>query len=177
METKVTNLRWSIDMDGNTWIQMRAENGQDARRYAEMHKDKPQRLKLTRWVDDRTKSANAYAWELLGKLSEKLGMPSEEIYYQLIPDVGVYVTMTLPAQGLDLFRETWGNNGLGWQVELIGAAGPDMVDVKAHYGSSTYDKTQMARLIDLIIQECKEQDIEYLPPDRLARMLEDWRGK
>ena len=35
----------------------------------------------------------------------------------------------------------------------------------------------MARLIDLIIAECRENDIEYLPPDQLAAMLEDWHGE
>jgi hypothetical protein len=53
-------------------------------------------------------------------------------------------------------------------------SGPGKVDVMLYYGSSTYDSAQMGRLIDLIIEECKQNDIEYLPPEKLAAMLGEW---
>ena len=30
------------------------------------------------------------------------------------------------------------------------------------------------RLIDLIVQDCREQGIETMPPDKLAGMMEEW---
>lgn len=153
------------------------EDGQEARFYAESHKEKPQRVKLTEWREKRSLSANAYAWVLLGKLSAALHLPPEEIYRQLIPDVGDnYTTVTVDLRGLNKLRETWGNNGKGWVVELLGASKPGSVDVALYYGSSVYDSAQMARLIELIIAECKENGIEYLPPEQLALMLEAWDG-
>lgn len=63
-------------------------------------------------------------------------------------------------------------------VDVIGAGiKTGTLDVALYYGSSVYDTAQMARLIDLIIAECRENDIEYLPPDQLAAMLEDWHGE
>jgi hypothetical protein len=177
MQTKAEKIRWAVDQDG-TWLHLLVEDGFQARKFAEANTEKPLRVKLTRWTEKRSLSANAYAWTLLGKLSEKLGIPPEEIYWRLIPDVGGnYTTLTIPLESLNMFRRTWGGNGIGWRVDVIGASGPGMVDVKAHYGSSVYDKAQMARLIDLIIAECKEQGIEYLAPDRLAAMLEEWDEK
>ena len=90
---------------------------------------------------------------------------------------GNYTAVRVPVSGLDMLKRTWGDNGLGWRVKLLGASGPGMVDVVLYYGSSVYDTAQMARLIDLIISECKEQGIEYLPPERLAAMLEEWDAK
>lgn len=44
-----------------------------------------------------------------------------------------------------------------------------------YYGSSTYDTKQMARLIDLVVEDCKQQGIETLPPEELERMALEWR--
>ena len=176
METKAEKIGWSIDQEG-TWLHLLVTDGYTARAYAE-GTDKPQRVKLTSWREKRSLSANAYAWVLLGKLSAALHLPPEEIYRQLIPDVGGnYTAVTVDLTGLNKLRETWGNNGKGWLVDVIGAGvKPGTVDVALYYGSSVYDTAQMARLIDLIVDECRENGIEYLPPDQLAAMLEEWDG-
>ena len=174
MELKALKIDWSPDKEGNTWINLLVEDGAQGRKYAAQNADKELRVKIVQWKEKRSLTANRYCWELLGKLSEKLGMPPEEIYWNIIPDVGVYDTLTMPLKALDRFREQWSSNGTGWRVELLGASAPGMVDVLAYYGSSAYDTAEMARLIDLIIAECKEQGIEYLPPDKLAAMVEAW---
>ena len=177
METKVIKTLWQIDGDG-TWLRLLVEDGEKARAYATANAANAQRLKLTQWREKRSMSANAMAWVLLGKLSEKQGIPPEEIYWRLIPDVGGNSTaVTVPLASMKMLRDSWGENGLGWRSEVIGASGPGMVDVMLYYGSSVYDTAQMARLIDLIIEECKAQGIEYMPPDRLAAMLEEWDAK
>ena len=178
METKVNKLRWAVDQDG-TWIHLLVEDGRAARAYAEANGDKPQRLKLTAWREKRSLSANAYAWTLLGKLSEALHLPPEEIYRQLIPDVGGNSTVvSVPLEGLDMLRQRWSENGMGWIADVIGVSTwPGMLDVMLYYGSSVYDRAQMARLIDLIIAECKEAGVEYLPPDKINAMLEAWNDK
>ena len=178
METKATRIDWSPDKEGNTWINLLVEDGAMARKFAAENADKPLRVKLVRWKEKRSLTANAYAWALIGKLSEKLGIPPEEVYWRLIPDVGGnYTAVSVPLSGLDMLRKTWGDNGIGWRVSVLGASSPGMVDVLLYCGSSAYDKAQMARLIDLIVQECREQEIEYLPPDKLAAMLEEWGDK
>lgn len=177
METRADKINWSIDQDG-TWLHLLVADGYAARAYAE-GTDKPQRVKITQWREKRSLSANAYAWVLLGKLSAALHIPPEDIYRQLIPDVGGnYTAVTVDLVGLDKLRETWGNNGKGWVVDVIGAGiRPGTVDVALYFGSSVYDTAQMARLIDLIVDECRENGIEYLPPEQIAAMLEAWDGK
>lgn len=179
METKANSPMVAVDpLNGTTWLHIAVEDSMAVRRFVSEAKDKPLRLTLKRWQEKRSLSANAYSWLLLNKLSEKLGLSPEEIYWRLIPDVGGNSTaVTVPLESLPMLRRSWGENGLGWRVDVIGASGPGMVDVMLYYGSSVYDKDQMGRLIDLIIEECKAQDIEYLPPDKLAAMLEDWDAK
>lgn len=178
METKVTRSKWIADWDG-TWLMLLVDDPRQARQYAEENAQKPLRLKLTQWREKRSLSANAYAWLLLNRLSEVLGMPSEEIYKRLIPDVGGNCTaVSVPLDSLEGLKKGWKNNGAGWVVEVIGVSdAPGMVDVMLYYGSSVYDTAQMSRLLELIIQECRQNDIEYLPPEKLAAMMEVWDGK
>lgn len=48
---------------------------------------------------------------------------------------------------------------------------------KAYRGSSTYDTAEMSRLIEGIIEECKEQGIETATPEELARMQKLWKER
>lgn len=59
----------------------------------------------------------------------------------------------------------------------ISKAMPDCVSVCAYYGSSTYDTAQMSRLIDLVVQECRQQDIETLTERELSLLKEGWRAQ
>lgn len=178
MEAKADRLRWTVDQDG-TWLQLLMPDGAAARRYAEEHRDKPQRVQLTTWRKKRSLTANAYAWALLDKLSVALRLPAVEVYRQLIPDVGGNaIHMCIPLDGLEQLRRIWSGNGRGWLVDIIGVSdAPGMIDIVLYYGSSVYDTAQMARLIDLIIGECRENGIEHLPPDKINAMLEAWDAK
>lgn len=42
-------------------------------------------------------------------------------------------------------------------------------------GSSQYNTAEMAALIDGIVSECKDLEIETLPPEELRRMKEAWK--
>ena len=65
----------------------------------------------------------------------------------------------------------------GWISEKIPSKLPGCVNVILYYGSSACDTAQMSRLIDLIVQECRQQDIETLTPAELAAMMEGWDAK
>lgn len=82
--------------------------------------------------------------------------------------------MCVTTEAADKLQSGWEHNGLGWQTDTMPSKLPGCVRVVLYYGSSTYDTAQMSRLIDLIVQDCREQGIETLPPDKLAGMMEEW---
>ena len=48
------------------------------------------RIKLTKYRKQRSKEANAYFWELCGKLAEKLQAAPEELYRRMVrEEVGI----------------------------------------------------------------------------------------
>ena len=118
----------------------------------------------------RSLSANSYCWVLLDKLAEKLRTTKEELYKIAVSRVGVFeeIKVTSPEAG-KRFKRIWHQNGLGWLTKTI-----DDTTILAYYGSSTYDTKQMARLIDYIQDECKEQGIEVRPQWEVDAMLTEW---
>ena len=50
------------------------------------------------------------------------------------------------------------------------------VILRAYYGSSTYNRKQMAALIDLVVQDCKQLGIETLTERELSLLCDRWEG-
>ena len=126
----------------------------------------------------RSLDANAYAWVLIGKLAAAMRLGREEIYRNAIRDIGGNSeTVCVQAKGVDTLCRCWEANGLGWQAEEFPSKVKGCVNVTLYYGSSVYDVQQMSVLIDRLVQDCKALDIETLPPEKLAGMLEAWDGR
>lgn len=126
----------------------------------------------------RSLDANAYAWVLIDKLAAELRIGKEEIYRNTIRDIGgnseIYCGTEKAIQAL---CKQWVKNGIGWQAETMPSKLPGCVNAILYYGSSSYDTKQMSILIDRLIQDCKALDIETMPPDKLAGLLEAWDGQ
>lgn len=147
------------------------EVNQDPRGLYEKLKDVPVDLDLKKWRKPRSKDANAYMWTLLDKLADVLHRDREGLYAEYVRQYGIYKDFVLTEDEARTFQHVWEKNGTGWPTERLDFT-PDgeKVIVRAYYGSSTYNTKQMSRLIDAIVTDCKDLEIETLPPDELRRM-------
>lgn len=131
-------------------------------------------VEVREWRPSRSLDANGYAWALLDKLSAKLFTPKEDIYKRLIKDVGGNcVVICAKTEAADDLIQKWAHNGLGWVSDKTDSKIKGCTNVILYYGSSTYDTAQMHRLIELIVQECKQVGIETMTPEELARLKYD----
>ena len=46
-----------------------------------------------------------------------------------------------------------------------------------YYGSSVYNTAEMTKLIELLVQECKQLDIETKSQNEIDSLLESWDKK
>lgn len=130
---------------------------------------------IKQWRERRSLDANAYFWVLCDRLSEVTGRGKSEIYRDEIRDIGGNSeTVCVMDRAVDKLRSAWEKNGLGWQTETFDSKLDGCTNVTLYYGSSAYDKVQMARLIDNIVQDCKAVGIETMTPDQLDRLKEEW---
>ena len=136
---------------------------------------KEYKLEVKEYRQKRSLNANSYAWTLLDKLAEKLHMAKTDIYRSYIKEIGGnnYLVCSINEAVSDLCRD-WESKGIGWLTELEESKLDGCTNVRLYYGSSQYDTAQMSRLIELIVQDCKENDIETLTLEELDRMNEEW---
>jgi hypothetical protein len=126
----------------------------------------------------RSLDANAYFFVLADKLAEKLNTTKVEIYRNCIKEIGgVSETVCVKDEAVDKLCEAWQEKGLGWQADTFPSKINGCTNVILYYGSSTYDTAQMSRLIENIVQECKEQGIETATPDEIAKLVSLWESR
>lgn len=151
------------------WLASLTETLKDDKEYVIEIKEKKPRRSL---------DSNAYFWVLADKLAEKLHIEVTEIYRSYIKEIGgVSDTVCVLEKAADKMEEAWRGRGLGWQTERMPSKMPNCVNVKLYYGSSVYDRDQMSRLISMVVQDCKENDIQTYDEKELESMLAAWDSK
>lgn len=136
--------------------------------------DKTKQYEVKEVKKKRSLDSNAYAWVLLGKLQDKLNIPKEDIYRDLIQNIGSYEVIPIKDEAVEKFRQAWSKNGLGWVTETTQSKLKGFTNVLAYYGSSMYNTKEMSRFIELIVQECKQLDIETKSQSEIDSLLKSW---
>lgn len=139
-----------------------------------LEEDKNYEITIDKEKKKRSNDANAYYWQLLGQLSAKVNVPPRDIYRTHIQDVGGnYQVFPIRDDAVESWLKIWESRGLGWCAEIIGESKlRGYTNVICYYGSSVYDTRQMHRLIEICIQDCKQQNIETMTPTEIAQLME-----
>lgn len=174
---KTTQLKWSSDMEG-TWLCALVEQEDAMFALENFEQGKVYNLELKKARNKkRSLDSNAYCWVLMDKLAEHYRVAVSEVYRNFVREIGgnsEIVCMVDSERAVDSFCKSWERNGLGWQTEVLPSKIEGCVNVKVYYGSSTYDTAQMSRLIEMVVQECKDAGIETLSERERSLLLEEW---
>lgn len=123
----------------------------------------------------RSLDANAYCWVLIDKIAKKLNIPKDEVYRQHIKEIGGNSQVVcVISDYVDQVCEGWHRNGLGWLTDTFPSKLAGCTNVILYSGSSSYDTDQMSRLLDNIIQDCKELGIQTETPAKISEMKSLW---
>lgn len=137
-------------------------------------KDKELNVKVVKWSQKRSLSQNAYMWVLLDELGKVLGKSKIELYRHYIKDYGLFEILPIKNAAVERFIRSWAANGVGWVCEELGESKLNgYTKLIAYYGSSTYDSTEMKRLVDAIVQDCKEQGISTMTMEEIMLLKND----
>lgn len=146
-------------------------------------KDTDLDIEIKKHRERRSLNANSYYWVLITKVAKRLRISNnrahnimlrrygalevidDQLVYLVLPDVDEAEEKALESETYHI-RPTsqvkTGNDGKLYRTYIM---------LK---GSSAYDTAEMSRLINGIVDECKEMGIETLPPDKLKALLEAW---
>ena len=120
----------------------------------------------------RSYEANSYFWVLCDKVAKALKSTKEEIYRKAIREVGQFEIVPIKDLAVDTYIKRWSKNGLGWFAETQeGSKITGYTRVVTYFGSSSYNRSEMTRIIEYLIDECRELGIETITPEEKAKML------
>lgn len=183
IEIQFTDGRFSRERDGLfLCLKMRPSSESAAYRLLDMlDGEKPFTAACKRLVERRSLSANAYCWVLCEKIAVEIStenhpVAKEDVYREAIRRVGAFDIYRVPAAAAEKTCERWARNGIGWIAESLGhRTGDDYDDVCFYYGSSTYDRAEMGRLLDDLIEDAEALGIETKSPEEVDRLLSLWQ--
>lgn len=127
--------------------------------------DKDKLYQIKEYKQKRSLSQNSYAWKLITELGNVLRQNKEDLYVRLLNDYGqgemVCMLSKIKPQGYFKYYRV---------IRTTKIDGKELTIYKILKGSSEFDSREMSIFIDGIIQECKEQGIETLTPEEIAKL-------
>lgn len=129
-------------------------------------------LTIKKHRERKTKDQNGYVWELMGKLAQKLNLAVEEVYRSLIENMSSYEVIPIRTDAIESFTNAWKRGHIGRITFDLGQCKnyENYHNIRAHYSIQDFSKEEMSRFIDLVVQECKLQDIPTLTPLEIERL-------
>lgn len=162
---------------GQLIIDIPPEHRGTVMKFLRTKKDRPYDLTIKEHRKKRSNDANAKLWALIGELAVILRLPPEEIYQGYIPDVGGnYRIVPVRPGDIKAFSEDWCKDHIGRMADDMGPCmSKDLQgyhNLKLYRGSSEYDRATFSRLLELVMQDCRQLGIETLSEREKSLLLE-----
>lgn len=152
MTGKLRDLTINRDRTQNITVTV----GADFREEFDKLKDGQVEITIKPRRDKRSKDANAYAWLVIDRIAEALKVDKVDVYQSAIRSIGGVSEMVCTSdKAVKSLCECWESRGIGWVTERLPSKLKGCTDVILYHGSSTYDKAQMSRLIDHLLQDAE----------------------
>lgn len=145
-----------------------------------VEKHKEIKIDVNKMTEGRTLNANNYMWTLCSKLADKLSnekvkYTKEDIYRREIKEAGIWADDEIEPNKVKWRRKAWEQIGIGWITERVDfSADGSKETIRFYYGSSRYNKKQMQRLLNNLVQDCQAVGIETKTPNEIANLISLW---
>ena len=138
-------------------------------------------LEIKQFRKKRSLDANQKLWALINEMSTMIKLTPEEIYQGYIPDVGNnYRVFPVKPEEINEFAADWCNGHIGRMVEDMGPCRKrDLIgyhNLRCYKGSSEYDTQTFSRLLELVMQDCRQLGIETMSEREQSLLLEEWEA-
>lgn len=150
----------------------------DMEEIEKLFKAKVLQIDINYFFKKRSLEANRYFWELLSKYSEEKQVNTIDEYKERVKRLGIFRQFKIEAENIKTFEKIWTSQGIAWfceinDTEFIGKT--EFKIINAYYGSSSFNTKQMSRLINDLIEDCKEVDVETKSEKEIESLLEAWK--
>lgn len=171
----VGKLKDLLRLSGGEWLVSFTTRENPGKLFDQL-KEKDVAVEIKKASRKRSLNANSYAWLLIDLIAEVTRINATEVYRHAIREIGgVSDYYGMKEEAFESFKAIWTGGHIGRQVEIIPGSGkPGWINVKAYKGSSDFSSSQMARLIDSLIQEAEAQGIPTISKEETERLVRQW---
>lgn len=141
-------------------------------------KDSKLSIEIKKWIKKRSLDANRYFWKLLKTYSEEKEVDAIEEYKERVKRLGIFRVSRIETKDVETYKKSWENWGTAWFCEVYDTEYLGNVEFKIlhlYYGSSSFNSKQMSRLINDLVEDCKEVGIETKPQEEIESLLRSWK--
>lgn len=137
-------------------------------------------IELKKYKQKRGLNANNYFWKLLQKICELAEIDTIEEYKRRVKELGIFRRFKIEKDNVKTFEKMWNAQGIAWFCEIFDTEiinNTEFKIINAYYGSSSFNSKQMSRLIDGLVQDCKNYGIETKSQAEIDSLIESWDKK
>lgn len=134
-------------------------------------------VELKKYKKKRSNNANNYFWKLLTEYCEKKEFDTIEEYKERVKRLGIFRISRVESKDVETYKKSWENWGTAWFCEVYDTEYLGDIEFKIlhlYYGSSSFNTKQMSRLINDLVEDCKEARIETKTTAEINSLLESW---
>ena len=158
---------------------------EDYREEFDRLKDGNVKIELKKASKRRSLEANSYLWHLcseVAKASSKYATEGKNgIYKEAVRANGKFEEVYVREDAAPTFINNWSEHGIGWFVDIQdkirNKKGEVFYDLHVYSGTSTYDSSEMAHVIDYVVLIAEDFGIPTITPAEEERMLQRWGSK
>lgn len=136
-------------------------------------------IEIKKYRKKRSKDANSYFWKLLSEYSEEKEVDTIEEYKERVKALGIFRQFKIEKDNISTFEKMWTAQGIAWFCETFDTdfiGDTEFKIINAYYGSSSFNTKQMSRLINDLVEDCKEVRIETKPKEEIKALLKEWEN-
>ena len=137
-------------------------------------------IELKKYRKQRSNDANKYFWKLLSEYSEQKEVDTIEEYKERVKRLGIFRQFKIEKDNTSTFEKMWNAQGIAWFCEIFDTdfiKDTEFKIINAYYGSSSFNTKQMSRLINDLVEDCKQVGIETRPKEEIDALLKEWNKK
>lgn len=146
--------------------------------FEEIQNTEKLKIDIKKFRKKRSLDANNYFWKLLQDFCDLNELETIEEYKKRVRELGIFRRCRIETDNLQTMIKTWENWGIAWWVEIEDTEYLGDIEFKIlhlYYGSSSFDSRQMSRLIDGLVQDCKELGIPTKSEKEIESLIKEWK--
>ena len=174
-KSKVIGIDYATKSNGNVEIRLEVPKGYHTNELTKA-RETADYVEIKKYQKRRSLDANAALWKMLTLLAEKQRTTKDELYEFYLRQYGVSRIIGIAPEAVDDMKRLSGAKFFEVKGERD-MGGKTMVYLEMIFGSSGYSVKEMSRLLDHVIEDAKEQGIEFISSEERDLLLEKWEAK